>query len=161
MSESMLLDWQLPRYDAVRIERRLMLGDAPDVWEALLDAGDLRLRDLTTHGEWVLLDVEEPHEITFGAIGRFWSGDATWREIDSAGFAGFAEPGFAKIACSFAMRLCETRRTLVTYECRTQATDPAARRDFLRFWRPRSPLLGTVMRAQLGSVETAVERVPR
>ena len=50
------------------------------------------------------------------------------------------------------------RRTLVSYECRTQATDAAARAGFLRYWRPLSPFVGVVLRAQLGVVADEVRR---
>jgi hypothetical protein len=43
-------------------------------------------------------------------------------------------------------------RTLVSYECRTLATDAAARIGFLRYWRPLSPFIGVVLRAQLGAI---------
>lgn len=198
MSESTLLDGVMPRYDAVRIERHLMMGDLPDVWRAVLDADfmrtaeempavrflfgvrtaaeravatarrrpappvaepeSLRLRDLIERGEWVRLEDNAPLEIAFGAIGRFWAGETEWEEIASGDFVPFTEPGFAKIACSFSLRLCDKDRTLVTYECRTLATDPAARRAFLRYWRPLSPFIGFVLRAQLRTIESTLER---
>jgi hypothetical protein len=198
MSESALLEELMPRYDAARIERHLMLGDIPDVWRAVLDADfiqtadempavrflfgirsaaehavaavrrrpapavaepeSMRLRDLTRRGSWVLLDDYAPHEIAFGAIGRFWAEETAWEEIESGDFATFGEPGFAKIACSFSLRLCDKDRTLVTYECRTLATDPTSQRAFLRYWRPLSPFIGFVLRAQLRTIETTLER---
>jgi len=63
----------------------------------------------------------------------------------------------AKIACSFALRLCEERRMLVSYECRTLATDPATRRAFMRYWRPLSPFIGFVLRAQLRTIEITLD----
>jgi len=109
----------------------------------------MRLADLGERGEWVLLGEEPPHEIAFGAIGRFWSGETAWEEIEAAQFATFGRPGFARIACDFSLRPYGSGRTLVSYECRTQATDPAARRGFLRYWRPLSPFIGVVLRSQL------------
>jgi hypothetical protein len=178
VTESMLLDRFMPRYDAVRIERQLLMGDPASVWDAVLDADFMRtadempavrflfgarsrLRDLEPHGEWVRLDQDPPHEIAFGATGRFWAGEAVWEQIDSREFASFAEPGLAKVACSFSLRLCEERRTLVSYECRTLATDPSARRAFMRYWRPLSPFIGFVLRAQLRTIETTLEEASR
>ena len=197
MSEQMLLDRLMPHYDAVRIERRLLIGDIADAWDAVLDADfmrtadempavrflfgtralaeralaavrgrspttppepeSMRLCDLESHGEWVRLDEDPPHEITFGAVGRFWAGETVWEQIDAAAFASFAEPGMAKIACSFSLRLCEERSTLVSYECRTVATDPSTRRASMRYWRPLSPFIGYVLRAQLRTIETTLE----
>lgn len=112
----------------------------------------MRLADMTEHGEWVRLGEDPPHEIAFGTIGRFWSGETTWEEIDAADFGGFDRPGFARIACDFSLRAYGAQRTLVSYECRTQATDPESRRAFLRYWRPLSPFIGVVLRAQLRTV---------
>jgi hypothetical protein len=197
MSDAALLDKLLPRYDALRIERHLMMGDVPDVWRAVLGADfmrtaeempavrflfgvrsaaehavaaargrpapvvdapeTMRLSDLAQRGEWVLLDQDAPREIAFGAVGRFWAGETAWKEIASDEFAAFDEDGFAKIACSFSLRLCGKDRTLVTYECRTLATDASSRRAFLRYWRPLSPFIGFVLRAQLRTIETTLE----
>ena len=112
----------------------------------------LKLADLTTHGEWVRLGETPPHEIAFGAIGRFWGGETVWEEIDAADFTTFDRPGFARIACNFSVRPYGTEHALVSYECRTQATDDASRRAFLRYWRTLSPFIGVVLRAQLGVV---------
>lgn len=109
----------------------------------------LRLADLAAHGEWVLLGEDPPREIAFGAIGRFWAGETTWEEIDAARFATFDRPGLARIACDFSLRRYGAERTLVSYECRTQATDPRSRRAFLRYWRALAPFIGVVLRAQL------------
>jgi hypothetical protein len=112
----------------------------------------LRLADMGEHGEWVRLGEDPPREIAFGTIGRFWAGETVWETIDAAEFARFARPGFARIACNFSVRPYGASRSLVSYECRTQSTDPAARRAFLRYWRPLSPFIGVVLRAQLGLV---------
>jgi hypothetical protein len=112
----------------------------------------LRLADLTTRGEWVLLGEDPPREIAFGVIGRFWSGETLWETIDADEFAAFARPGYARIACNFSVRPYGAEHALVSYECRTHATDDAARRAFLRYWRALSPFIGAVLRVQLGVV---------
>jgi len=109
----------------------------------------LRLADMEHSGEWVLLGEDQPREIAFGAIGRFWAGETAWLDIDADEFAAFGRPGFARIACNFSLRPYGRAATLVTYEVRTQATDDASRRAFLRYWKPLSPFIGVVMRAQL------------
>jgi hypothetical protein len=197
----MLLKSLLPRYDATRIERRVLTDRPTAVWEAVLDADfartaeevpavrflfgmrsaaeravaavrgrpapaapaveSMRLAELPSRGEWVALAQDPPREIAFGAVGRFWAGETVWEEIHAAEFATFDEPGFAKIACSFHVWPCGPSSTLVTYECRTLATDPAARRAFLRYWRPLSPFIGVVLRAQLSTIETTLEEASR
>jgi hypothetical protein len=118
----------------------------------------LRLADMTDHGEWVRLGELPPHEIAFGTIGRFWAGETVWETIDAADFATFARPGFARIACNFSARPYGAAQSLVSYECRTQATDDDARRAFLRYWRPLSPFIGVVLRAQLGVIASEIRR---
>jgi hypothetical protein len=121
----------------------------------------MRLAELPRRGEWVALAQDPPREIAFGAIGRFWAGETVWEEIDASEFAAFATPGFAKIACSFHVWPCGPGSTLVSYECRTLATDPSARRAFMRYWRPLSPFIGVVLRAQLRVIESTLEEAPR
>ncbi|MDO8210357.1 hypothetical protein [Conexibacter sp. CPCC 206217] len=119
----------------------------------------MRLSDLGADGEWVILGERPPQQIAFGVVGRFWAGETVWETIAAGQFASFDEPGFARIGASFTVTPYGERRTLVTYECRTQATDPQSRRAFLRYWRPLSPFIGMVLRTQLKVVaRTAAER---
>jgi hypothetical protein len=118
----------------------------------------MRLIDMDGSGEWVVLAEDAPAEIVFGAVGRFWSGETAWETITAAGFERWDAPGYARIACNFSLRSYGSDHTLVTYEVRTRATDEAARRGFLRYWRPLSPFIGVVLRAQLGVVRAEALR---
>jgi hypothetical protein len=73
-------------------------------------------------------------------------------EIDAATSPPSPRPGSPKIACRFSLRSYGTTRTLVSYDCRPLATDAAAGEGFLRYWRPLSPFIGVVLRAQLGVI---------
>ena len=120
--------------------------------------GSLRLADLGPHGEWVLLGEDPPHEIAFGAAGRFWAGETSWQDLDAAAFSTLDRPGLAKIACNFSLRPYGAGRSrFVSYECRTMAAD-ATRRAFLRYWRVLSPFIGVVLRAQLATVAREASR---
>jgi hypothetical protein len=193
MTDAMLLDEIMPRFDATRIEHRVIEGPVGPVYEAVLRAdflrtwrdstalrvlfaartsaerlvamarnrpyaeqeppATLRLRDMTTHGDWVRLGERPPQEIAFGVIGRFWGGETSWQQIDAADFAGFDRPGFARIACNFSLRPYGEARTLVSYEARTLATDDDARHAFLRYWTAVTTGVGIVMRSQLHAIE--------
>lgn len=118
----------------------------------------LRLTDMTEQGEWVRLGDNPPDEFVFGAIGRFWSGKTSWESINAADFHQFDRPGFAKIACNFSLRSYGAEHTIVTYECRTQGTDPVATKGFLRYWRPLSPAIGVILRAQLAVIARQASR---
>ena len=119
-------------------------------------AGPMRRGDMPEQGEWVKLAEEEPRELAFGAIGRFWGGETAWKTIDAHEFVDIDDPGFAKIACSVSLRPYGTARTLVSYEARTQALDSDSRAHFLRYWRVVRPGVAIVMRAFLQAVAKQV-----
>ncbi len=110
------------------------------------------------HDDWVRLSEDAPDEFAFGVIGRFWGGETTWKEIDASAFASFDSPGCAKIACNLSLRPYGERRTLLSYEARTLATDESARRAFLRYWRLVSPGVRVVMRSALALIAREVRR---
>lgn len=118
----------------------------------------MRVGALPLRGEWVTLGHDWPREIVFGAIGRFWAGDTKWLKTDASVYRSFDADGFAKIACHFWFRPLGNGQTLVTYESRTKATDPASRRAFARYWRVVSPFVGVVMRAMLATIERNARR---
>ena len=117
----------------------------------------VRLDDLPEHGEWVKLGDDPPRELTFGVIGRFWSGETVWETIDAEDFVAFDRAGLAKIACSVSLRPYGSARTLVTYEVRTLGLDVESSAKFLRYWRLVRPGVAIVMRAFLRAVAEEVE----
>jgi hypothetical protein len=118
----------------------------------------LRLTDMTTRGDWVLLGEDPPHEIAFGVIGRFWAGETSWEQIDASDFETYDQPGRARIACNFSLRRYGAGHTLVSYECRTKGTDAESTSGFLRYWRALSPFIGVVLRAQLRVISKQAQR---
>jgi len=120
----------------------------------------MELNGLPDRGDWVRLADDRPREFVFGVIGRFWGGQTHWQQIDATEFAGFDRPGFAKIANSLSLRPYGDRRTLVSYEACTQATDPQSRRDFLLYWRIVRPGVRIVMRSMLAAIAGTVETRP-
>lgn len=191
-NEAMVIDGLMPRYDAVRVEHRLVEANLEETFAAALESdfmdsfndsrvvralfalrgaaektvqmvtgkepppqepmSSMKISELPEHGEWVLLGFEPSKEIAFGAIGRFWSGETVWREISASEFADFAEPGYARLAANLSFHPFGENRTLVSYECRTAATDEEARRGFMRYWKALSPFIGVVLRAQLKTI---------
>jgi hypothetical protein len=120
----------------------------------------LRLAEMPEHGDWVRLGADPPNEFAFGAVGRFWGGETTFEQINSAAFTSFDRPGYAKIAASLSLRAYGDQRTLLSYEARTHATDDTARRAFLRYWTLVSPGVGVVMRSLLALIAQET-RTPR
>jgi hypothetical protein len=118
----------------------------------------LRLAGMPEHGEWVRLGEDPPNEFAFGVIGRFWGGTTAFEQIDASEFRSFDSPGYAKIAASLSLRPYGDRRTLLSYEARTRATDETARRAFLRYWTLVSPGVGVVMRSLLSLIAQEAHR---
>jgi hypothetical protein len=103
---------------------------------------------------WLSLGEREGQETALGAVGKFWQGTIEWRDVPLADFAGFAEPGYGKIACNFSVRPYGPNRSLLTYECRTATTDESSRRKFGRYWLVIRPFVRHIMRATLRTIAT-------
>lgn len=106
---------------------------------------------------WVGLAEERGREIAFGAVGKPWLAEIEWKTVQPFEFAGFDEPGWAKIAASVSVREYGSRRSIVTYEARTAMTDDDSRERFGRYWTVVSPFVGTIMRAVLRTVDERIE----
>ena len=109
-------------------------------------------------GDWVGLAEDPPREIVFGAAGKVWQPEIEWKQVPAAEFAGFDEPGFAKIAAAFSLREYGEDRTLLTYEARTANTDADSKRRFRRYWWLVKVFVGVVMRAALRTAKTLSEK---
>ena len=105
---------------------------------------------------WVGLAEERGREIAFGAVGKPWLAEIEWKTVPSEDFAGFDEPGWAKIAASLSVREYGATRSILTYEARTGMTDDESRDRFHRYWTVVSPFVGTIMRALLRTVADSV-----
>jgi hypothetical protein len=110
---------------------------------------------------WLHLGDEPGRETAFGAVGQFWKADIEWKDVPVARFAAFDEPGWGKIACHLLVRLDGPGRTMLTYECRTGTTDPAARRMLARYWWLIRPFVGHIMRATLRTISADAESIGR
>lgn len=105
---------------------------------------------------WVGLAEEHGREIVFGAIGKPWLAEIEWKTVAQEDFAGFDEPGWAKIAASLSVRDYGSKRSIITYEARTRMTDEESRARFHRYWTLVAPFVGTIMRALLRTVADAM-----
>ena len=152
-SATMIIDEQLPVYDVVVVEHLVVAADRETtlavateldfltvrtpllttaMWLRVLPdrlrhrptaAGQVRPADGVGLPGWLSLGVREDSEVAFGAVGKFWQTNIEWRDVPLTEFAGFAEPGWGKIACNFTVRPYGTGTTLLTYECRTATTE--------------------------------------
>jgi hypothetical protein len=106
---------------------------------------------------WVVLGQRDDEELAFGAVGKFWQPSIEWRDVPAGSFASFDEPGWGKIAANFSVRPYGDGATLLTYECRTVATDPGSRRKFLRYWRVGRPVIAHIFRATVDTIRVNAE----
>lgn len=110
-----------------------------------------RIRDLPERG-WTLLGEEPGRQLVYGFVGRPWTGTGgpPERAVPAEDFAGFAEPGFAKLAESTWVTAYGAG-TVLTMESRVLMTDDDSRRRFQRYWIAAGPFIRlmrpTVMRA--------------
>ena len=119
-------------------------------------AGDAPLVDGFTRAGFFVL-AEEPDELVFGVVGRFWTLDGGIERIAASDFVTFAEPGFAKAVFNFPVREV-AGGTLLTTETRIKGTDERARRSFRRYWRVVMPGSALIRRAWLRAIRKRAER---
>ena len=80
--------------------------------------------------------LERPGELFVGgAVCQPWLADVKFKAVPTDQFAGFAEPGLVKIAWTLESRSLGPNFTELSSETRVAATDDAARRRFLSYWR--------------------------
>lgn len=106
---------------------------------------------------WLILGERAEREITFGAVGKFWQPDITWRDVEPGDFAAFAEPGWGKIAASFVVTPYSGHASLLTYECRTATTDSDSHRRFARYWWLIRPFVAHIFRATVRTIRDNAE----
>ena len=94
-----------------------------------------RLKDMPAIG-WIPLGERPGSELAFGQVGKPWKGLASFPEepVKRETFAGFDQPGFAKIVGSTSVVAYGERASIVTIETRVVCTDEDSRRRFRRYW---------------------------
>src|SRR4051812_150606 len=132
---------------------RLRTGKETVVVPEHMTLDDLAAAD----SDWIMLGETPGREVTFGAVGRFWTPNIQWRRVVAADFVWFTEAGLGKVVADFSVRPYGLGRTLLTYETRTALGDPASRRRFRLYWRAVGPFVGVVLRATLASIKRSAE----
>lgn len=107
-----------------------------------------------------LLAEEPGRALVVGVIGRFWElrGDAAPTIAGVPEFLAFDRPDYAKAVMDF--RLAEGADGGVTVGTRTRIhiADPAARRQFARYWRLIRPWSALTRRMRLRAIKRRAER---
>lgn len=106
---------------------------------------------------FTLLEEVPDSEIVLGLTGRFWRPTGRLIRLAPDEFAAFDEPGWAKAVWNFHVE-SKGPGSRVSTETRVQATDDAARRAFLLYWRVVGPFSGLIRRRALALVAAEAER---
>jgi hypothetical protein len=136
----------------VRAWRRLTGGPVP------ASVPHATLADLTKVGAFTILAEHPGQELMLGAVGRPWRPDYEPTYVSASAFAGFQEPGFAKMAWSWIVKPLGSGQSLLVTEWRTQLTDDEARALFRRYWTVVSKGVRLLARVGLARIKADCER---
>jgi len=120
----------------------------------------LNLDDMKRVG-FLLLGERPGHEIVFGSVVQPWKAvtdDGPSPQVEADQFATFDTPGYVKVAFNIRVEPYGSRRSLITTETRTAATDPASLRRFSRYWLVVGPTSALIRRLMLRIVKSDAER---
>ncbi len=106
---------------------------------------------------WGILAEEPGRELVMGAVTQPWQSNVTFRGLPPETFAGFQEPGYAKIAWTLAVEPRGSERSIFSTETRVATTDPVSRARFRRYWSVFSPGILLIRRETLRLVRRAAE----
>jgi len=106
---------------------------------------------------FAILGEDPGREIVLGTIGRFWRPSGGMRPFEPAGFASFAEAGWAKAALSFRVDPAPGGGATLSTETRIHCTDPRSRRAFRRYWRLVRPFSGLIRIEMLRAIRREAE----
>ncbi|MFI5210502.1 MAG: hypothetical protein ACHQ2E_08660 [Gemmatimonadales bacterium] len=111
------------------LRSRLMGSHGPATWQPLGIVSETQAMG------WGPLEEVPGRSYAAGAVCQPWRADVEFRPVEADRFAAFAEAGLVKIAWTIEVEPLEYNRARLVTETRAQATDPAARARFLRYWR--------------------------
>ena len=84
---------------------------------------------------WGELAARPGREVVLGAIAQPWLADPAFQPVPPDRFAAYDEPDRVKIAWTLQVEPLGPGLTRFSTETRAVATDLAARRKFMRYWR--------------------------
>jgi hypothetical protein len=106
---------------------------------------------------WAVLAEIPDREIVLGAVTRPWDANPVFRPLPPQEFAGFHEPGYAKIAWTLRADPISTMESVARTETRVATTDPAGRKAFRRYWSLVSPGVEVIRWASLRLIKREAE----
>jgi hypothetical protein len=106
---------------------------------------------------WRILAETPGREVVVGAVTQPWRAEVTFRGVDPDAFAGFAEPGYAKIVWTLEALPLGPASSRFRTQTRVSTTDPRARALFRRYWAALSPGIRLIRRESLKLVKGDAE----
>jgi hypothetical protein len=106
---------------------------------------------------WRILAEVPDREIVVGAVTQPWRAEVEFRGIDPDVFAGFAEPGYAKIVWTLEAIPLGPAASRFRTETRVSTTDPRSRALFRRYWAVLSPGILLIRQQSLKLVKAEAE----
>lgn len=119
-----------------------------------------RVRDLPARG-WLLLGERPGVELVYGTVARLTGApDAPERPVTAETFAGFAAPGFIKLAENTRVDPHGARACVLTFETRVLMTDAASRKAFRRYWAMAGPFVRLMRPVAMRAITRQLEQRP-
>lgn len=149
-------DMELMRSPLIRSvikARELVLGGEPDT-----RPHPTQLIEQMKSIGWVVLAEMPGREIVMGSVTQPWHAAPVFRSIPPNDFAGFAEPGYVKIAWTLRASPLDERRSMFHTETRVSTTSADARDRFRTYWSFVAPGVELIRLAMLRPLKCAAER---
>jgi hypothetical protein len=153
--------WEIVRHGDLgqgRLTRALFaIRTLPDrLARRTIDPPILRLDDMRSTPEvpgFQILAEDPSREVVVGAIGKVWRLEIPFVHVaDADAYAGFAEPGWIRVAWALRVIPWGERDARVELELRVDATDDASWRKFRRYFALIGPASRGIRRALLRSI---------
>ena len=148
--------WQSVIIRSIFKSRGMLLGSHPD--------NVRRPRTLLAQARelgWAVLSAVPGREIVLGAVTRPWDANPIFRPLPAREFAGFNEPGFARIVWTLRADPISATESVARTETRVATTDQSARAAFRLYWSLVSPGIELIRRISLQLVKKEAERRTR
>jgi hypothetical protein len=145
--------WQSVIIRSIFKSREMILGSHPD--------NVRRPRTLLAQAKelgWAVLGELPGREIVLGAVTRPWVANPIFRPLPACEFAGFHEPGFAKIVWTLRADPLSPTESVARTETRVATTDQLSRAAFRRYWSLASPGIELIRWISLQLVKKEAER---
>jgi hypothetical protein len=144
---------QSPVIRAIFKTRELILGAKPDKVRS-----PRTLMAWAKELGWAVLAEIPDREVVLGAVTRPWDANPVFRPLPPQEFAGFHEPGFAKIVWTLRADPLSPTESVARTETRVATTDQLSRAAFRRYWSLASPGIELIRWISLQLVKKEAER---